>query len=315
MKKLSIIVPCYNEEESIPIFYEEICKVLKKLSKRVESEIIFINDGSKDKSLDIMKNLSRKDQRIKYISFSRNFFKEAGIYAGLKSSTGDYVVVMDVDLQDPPELLETMLNAIEKENYDICGCRRVNRKGENKIKSIGANAFYKLINKISDANIVAGARDYRMMTRQVVDSILELSEYNRFSKGIFGWVGFETKWLEYKNIERVKGSSKINLKKLISYALDGITAFSTTPLIISSIIGIIFMLISFIAIIVIIIKTLIWGDPVSGWPSLACIIFFVGGIQLFCTGIIGQYLSKTYLETKKRPLYIIKETNIKSQNK
>lgn len=313
MKKLSIIVPCYNEEQAIPIFYERISKELKKISKKLSSEIIFINDGSKDNSLNVMKELSKKDPRVKYISFSRNFFKEAGIYAGLKASTGDYVCVMDVDLQDPPELIEEMYDSIKNGECDICACRRVNRKGENKIKSIGAELFYKLINKISDANITPGARDFRMMTRQVVDAILELTEYNRFSKGIFGWVGFETKWLEYKNIERVNGESKINLKKLISYALDGITAFSTTPLVISSIIGIIFLIISFVAILIIIAKTLLFGDPVSGWPSLACIIFFVGGIQLFCVGIMGQYLSKTYLETKKRPLYIIKESNIKER--
>ncbi len=314
MKKLSIIVPCYNEEDNISLFYEEVLKEIKKLSKRITYEIIFINDGSIDNTLNEIKKLCKNDKNIKYISFSRNFFKEAGIYAGLKNAKGDLVVVMDVDLQDPPSLLKDMLDAIEKENYDICGTRRTTRKGENIIKTIGAKSFYKIINKMSDANITPGARDYRMMTRQVVNSILKISEYNRFSKGIFGWVGFNTKWLEYENIERKKGKSKINIKKLISYAIDGITAFSTTPLIFSSILGLCLMIVAFIAIIIIIAKTLIWGDPVNGWPSLACIILFLSGVQLLSLGIIGEYLSKTYLETKNRPIYIVKESNIDNEN-
>lgn len=309
MKKISIIIPCYNEEQAIPYFYEEITKISKTIN--YDFEYIFINDGSKDKTIEVIKKYSKKDKNVKYIHFSRNFGKEAAMYAGLEKSTGDYVAIMDADLQDPPSLLPEMLNFLENnEEYDCVGTRRVTRKGEPPIRSFFARMFYKIINKISKIEMVDGARDYRLMTRQMINSILELKEYNRYSKGLFQFVGYQTKWLEYENIERVAGETKWSFWKLFIYALEGIIAFSTAPLAISSIAGILFCFISFIMIIFIIIKTLIYGDPTSGWPSLVCIIFFVSGIQLFCLGIIGQYLSKTYLETKNRPIYIIKDTNI-----
>lgn len=311
MKKISIIVPCYNEEQAIPFFYDEITKIVEEMKNNFE--FIFINDGSKDKTIEVIKEYSKKDKRVKYIHFSRNFGKEAAMLAGLKLSTGDYVAIMDADLQDPPSLLPQMLNILEDPNndYDCVGTRRVTRKGEPPIRSLFARMFYKIINKMSKIEMVDGARDYRLMSRQMVDSILELGEYNRYSKGLFQFVGYNTKWLEYENVERVAGETKWSFWKLFLYAIEGIVAFSTAPLAISSIAGILFCIISFIMIIIIIAKTIIFGDPTAGWPSLVCIIFFVSGIQLFCLGIIGQYLSKTYLETKKRPIYIIKETNIK----
>lgn len=311
MKKISIIVPCYNEEQAIPFFYDEITKTVEEMKNNFE--FIFINDGSKDKTIEVIKEYSKKDKRVKYIHFSRNFGKEAAMLAGLKLSTGDYVAIMDADLQDPPSLLPKMLSILEDTNndYDCVGTRRVTRKGEPPIRSLFARMFYKIINKMSKIEMVDGARDYRLMSRQMVDSILELGEYNRYSKGLFQFVGYNTKWLEYENVERVAGETKWSFWKLFLYAIEGIVAFSTAPLAISSIAGILFCIISFIMIIIIIAKTIIFGDPTAGWPSLVCIIFFVSGIQLFCLGIIGQYLSKTYLETKKRPIYIIKETNIK----
>lgn len=311
MKKISIIVPCYNEEQAIPFFYDEITKTVEEMKNNFE--FIFINDGSKDKTIEVIKEYSKKDKRVKYIHFSRNFGKEAAMLAGLKLSTGDYVAIMDADLQDPPSLLPQMLSILEDSNndYDCVGTRRVTRKGEPPIRSLFARMFYKIINKMSKIEMVDGARDYRLMSRQMVDSILELGEYNRYSKGLFQFVGYNTKWLEYENVERVAGETKWSFWKLFLYAIEGIVAFSTAPLAISSIAGILFCIISFIMIIIIIAKTIIFGDPTAGWPSLVCIIFFVSGIQLFCLGIIGQYLSKTYLETKKRPIYIIKETNIK----
>lgn len=309
MKKLSIIIPCYNEEEAIPYFFEEINKISKKMEN--DFEFIFVNDGSKDKTIDILKKYSQKDKRVKYIHFSRNFGKEAAMLAGLEQSSGDYITIMDADLQDPPDLLPEMVRLIEEEGYDCIGTRRVTRKGEPPIRSFFARMFYKIINKMSKVEMVDGARDFRLMTRQMVDSILELKEYNRYSKGLFSFVGYNTKWLEYENKPRVAGETKWSFWKLFAYAIEGIIAFTTTPLTIASFMGILFCAVSFIMIIVIIIKTLCLGDPVSGWPSLACIIFFVSGVQLFCLGIIGEYLSKTYLETKKRPIYIIKETNIK----
>ena len=314
MKKISIIIPCYNEEETIPFFYKEINKISKKIKK--DFEFIFINDGSKDNTINIIKEYSKKDNRVKYINLSRNFGKEAAMYAGLELSTGDYIAIMDADLQDPPSLLPEMLSILENKNndYDCVGTRRVTRKGEPPIRSFFARMFYKIINKMSKIEMVDGARDYRLMTRQMVDSIIELKEYNRYSKGLFQFVGYQTKWLEYENIERIAGETKWSFWKLFIYAIEGIVAFSTLPLAISSIAGIILCLISFIMIIFIIVKTLIYGDPTSGWPSLVCIIFFVSGIQLFCLGIIGQYLSKTYLETKKRPIYIIKETNLNDKS-
>ncbi len=310
MKELiTVIVPCYNEEESLPLFYEEIIKVADKMSKQVDFEFILVNDGSKDKTLEISKNLSKKDKRVKYVSFSRNFGKEAGMLAGLEYAKGDYIAIMDADLQDPPSMLPEMYNIIKKEGYDCVGTRRVTRKGEPPIRSFFARCFYKIINKMSKVEMVDGARDYRLMTRQMVNSIISMKEYNRYSKGLFSFVGYDTKWLEYENIERVAGETKWSFWKLFKYAIEGIVAFSTVPLSISAILGIIMCLVAFIAIIVIIIKTLMFGDPVGGWPSMVCIILFVSGIQLFCMGIIGQYLAKTYLETKKRPVYIVKETN------
>ena len=308
MEKISVVIPCYNEEKAIPIFYKEMNKIMVKM-KKLDFELIFVDDGSSDSTLEVCKNLSKEDKRVKFLSFSRNFGKEAGIYAGLNKSTGDYVTLMDVDLQDPPELLPKMYNLIKEEGYDSVGTRRVTRKGEPPIRSFFARCFYKLINKMSKTEMVDGARDYRLMTRQMVNSILEMKEYNRYSKGLFSFVGYKTKWIEYENRERVAGETKWSFWKLVIYALDGIIAFSTTPLWIAAIIGLLFCLVSFIAILIIVIKTLVFGDPVGGWPSMVCIIFFVSGIQLFCVGIIGAYLSKTYLETKHRPIYIIKEEN------
>lgn len=308
MEVISIIIPCYNEEDSIPLIYNELKKVSNNM--KYDFEFIFVNDGSIDNSLSVLKKLSAKDKQVKYIHFSRNFGKEAAMYAGLSKSKGDYVTIMDADLQDPPSLLPEMLRLIKEEGYDSVGTRRVSRKGEPKIRSFFARKFYKIINKLSKIEMVDGARDYRLMTRQMVNSILELKEYNRYSKGLFSFVGFNTYWLEYENVERVAGETKWSFCGLVKYAIEGIVAFSTLPLSIASLMGFIFCFVSFILIIIIIIKTLIFGDPTSGWPSLVCIIFFVSGIQLFCLGIIGKYLSKTYLETKNRPIYIIKESNI-----
>lgn len=309
MEKISVVVSCYNEAKALPLFYEEMERVRKKdFEGIVEFEYIFVNDGSKDNTLKIIKELNQKDPKVRYISFSRNFGKEAAMYAGLEAAEGDYVTLMDADLQDPPALLKQMYDAIKNEGYDSVGTRRVTRKGEPPIRSFFARMFYKIINKMSNIEMVDGARDYRLMKRQVVDSIISLKEYNRYSKGLFSFVGFDTKWIEYENVERVAGETKWSFWKLFKYAIEGITAFSTTPLIFSSIVGLIFCLVAFIAIIFIIVKTLVYGDPTAGWPSMACIIVFVSGIQLFTIGIIGQYLSKTYLEVKKRPIYIIKET-------
>ena len=309
MEKISVVVSCYNEEKALPLFYEEMERVRKKdFEGIVEFEYIFVNDGSKDNTLKIIKELNQKDPKVRYISFSRNFGKEAAMYAGLEAAEGDYVTLMDADLQDPPALLKQMYDAIKNEGYDSVGTRRVTRKGEPPIRSFFARMFYKIINKMSNIEMVDGARDYRLMKRQVVDSIISLKEYNRYSKGLFSFVGFDTKWIEYENVERVAGETKWSFWKLFKYAIEGITAFSTTPLIFSSIVGLIFCLVAFIAIIFIIVKTLVYGDSTAGWPSMACIIVFVSGIQLFTIGIIGQYLSKTYLEVKKRPIYIIKET-------
>ena len=305
--KISVVVPCYNEQESILLFYEEINKVSEEMEQ--EFEFIFVNDGSSDHTLDCMKALSEKDARVKYVSFSRNFGKEAAIHAGFSKAEGDYIVMMDADLQDPPSLLPEMLSYMEQ-GYDSVATRRVTRKGEPPIRSFFARLFYKIINKISNVDIVDGARDYRLMTAQMKDAILAMPEYNRFSKGIFGWVGFRTKWLEYENVERVAGETKWNFWKLFLYSVEGIIAFSTAPLVLSSVFGMLFCILSFALIVFIIVRTILFGDPVAGWPSLVCIMFFIGGIQLFCHGITGQYLSKTYLETKNRPKYIIKDTNM-----
>lgn len=309
MEKISIIVPCYNEEKALPLFYEELEKNIKTFSDNLDFEILFVNDGSKDNTLNIIKELAEKDNRIKYVSFSRNFGKESAIFAGLENSSGDYVTLMDADLQDPPSLLLQMYKSVTEEDYDAVGTRRVTRKGEPIIRSFFARIFYKLINHLTNFEMVDGARDYVFMKRIVADAIISLKEYNRYSKGLFSFVGFKVKWIEYKNIKRVAGETKWSFWKLTKYALEGITAFSTTPLLLSSIIGLIFCLVSFLLIIAIIIKTLIFGDPTSGWPSLVCIVFMVSGIQLFSLGIIGQYLSKTYLEVKHRPIYILRESS------
>ena len=306
MKKISLVVPCYNEQEVINLFYTEIQKV-KKDFENVEFEIIFVNDGSRDKTLELMRSLS-KNKDVRYISFSRNFGKEAAMYAGLEASTGDYVAIMDADLQDPPALLKEMYEVLESGEYDSVATRRVTRKGEPIIRSFFARLYYKIINKISKTEIVDGARDFRLMTRQMVNAVLKVKEYNRFSKGIFSWVGFNTKWLEYENVERAAGETKWSFWKLFLYSLDSIVAFSTVPLSIASVMGILFCFVAFIIIVFIIVRTLMYGDPTSGWPSMVCIMFFIGGVQLLCIGVIGQYLSKTYLEVKKRPIYIIKET-------
>ena len=306
MSILSVVIPAYNEGAMLHKTANVVSTILEE--NNIDYEIVFVNDGSKDNTLKIIKELNQKDPKVRYISFSRNFGKEAAMYAGLEAAEGDYVTLMDADLQDPPALLKQMYDAIKNEGYDSVGTRRVTRKGEPPIRSFFARMFYKIINKMSNIEMVDGARDYRLMKRQVVDSIISLKEYNRYSKGLFSFVGFDTKWIEYENVERVAGETKWSFWKLFKYALEGITAFSTTPLIFSSIVGLIFCLVAFIAIIFIIVKTLVYGDPTAGWPSMACIIVFVSGIQLFTIGIIGQYLSKTYLEVKKRPIYIIKET-------
>ncbi len=308
MDKISVIVSCFNEEKALPLFYKEMEKQIKNF-QNVEFEYIFVDDGSSDNTLKIMKDLHQKDSKVRYISFSRNFGKESAMYAGLEASTGDFVTLMDADLQDPPALLKEMYDYIKNDGFDIVGTRRVTRKGEPPIRSFFARMFYKIINKMSKVQMVDGARDYMLMTRQATNSLLELKEYNRYSKGLFSFIGYKVKWLEYENIERVAGETKWSFWKLFKYAIEGITAFSTTPLIFSSVLGILFCIISFLLIIIIIGKTLIYGDPTSGWPSLVCIIFMVSGIQLFSLGIIGQYLSKTYLEVKKRPVYIVRETS------
>lgn len=307
MALLSVIVPCYNEEENVHYFYEELMKNQPFFDeKKMDVEVIYIDDGSKDKTVEEVKKLAATDARVKMVSFSRNFGKEAAILAGFQKAKGDYVVMMDADLQDPPALLPEMFGYLE-EGYDSVATRRVSRKGEPPIRSFFARMFYKLMNKISKADIVDGARDYRLMTRQVVDSILAMGEYNRFSKGIFGWVGYETKWIEYENIERVHGETKWSFWKLFIYSIEGITAFSTVPLAIASVMGVLFCALAFLMIIFILVRSLVWTDPVGGWPSLVCIISMVSGVQLFCLGIVGQYLSKTYLEVKKRPIYLVKE--------
>lgn len=308
MEKISVVVPCYNEEEAILLFYKEFLKTVQKMEKQVVFELIFVNDGSKDQSLKEMRDLAKKDSMVRYISFSRNFGKEAAMLAGLEYATGDYVTTMDVDLQDPPYLLEEMFQSIKEEGYDCVATKSTSRNGYSFFRKFCTKWYYRIIGFISKTEMVAGARDFRLMTRQMVDAVISMKEYNRYSKGLFSFVGFDTKWIEFENQERVAGTTKWNFWKLFSYALDGIAAFSTVPLVLAAIVGVLFCVIAFIMIVVIILKTLIFGDPVSGWPSLACIVFLVGGVQLFCTGIIGQYLAKTYLETKNRPVYIIKET-------
>ena len=304
---ISVIIPCYNEEESLPIFYKEINRLSKEM-KNFIFEFLFINDGSSDKTLDIIRDFARKDNRVRYVSFSRNFGKEAGMYAGLETATGDYVAIMDADMQDPPEMIKKMYQMIQEDGYDCVALRTNSHDGYSFFRKLFTNLWYKLIGVISSTKQVSGARDFRLMKRRMVDAIISMQEYNRYSKGIFSFVGFETKWIDYEAPERVAGKTKFNFWKLFRYAMEGILAFSTTPLIISAFIGLLFCFIAFITIIIIIMKTLVWGDPVSGWPSLACMIMFVSGIQLFFFGVMGMYLSKIYLEVKKRPIYIVKET-------
>lgn len=308
MSLISIVIPCYNEEEALPVYYREMSRIMKEMAD-TEFELLFVDDGSTDRTLGILKEMNENDARCRYLSFSRNFGKEAALYAGLKNAQGEYVATMDVDMQNPPGLLPEMYRILKEENYDSVATRRSTRTGEPRIRSFLSESFYKFINKISRTEIVNGARDYRLMKRKMVDAVLGMSEYNRFSKGIFEWVGFRTKWLEFQNVGRCAGETKWSVKKLFMYSLEGITGFSVAPLSLASIVGVMFCALAFLMILVIIIRTLIWGDPVSGWPSLACIIFMVSGIQLFCTGIVGQYLSKTYLETKHRPIFILKDSS------
>lgn len=307
-EKISIIVPCYNEEESLPIFYKEIDRISKDM-KEVIFEFLFINDGSRDKTLEILRNMAKKDDRVRYISFSRNFGKEAGMWAGLENATGDYVAIMDADMQDPPSKIKEMYNIlITEKDYDCVGLYTVNHKDYSFFRKLCTNIWYKIIAKISNNRQVPGVRDFRLMRRPMVNAVLEMKEYNRYTKGIFSFVGFNTFWIEFETGDRVAGTSKYSFWKLFKYAIEGIVSFSTTPLVLSALIGLLFCLVAFILLIVIIVKTLIWGDAVSGWPSLACIVVFFSGIQLFFLGVIGMYLSKTYLEVKKRPIYIVKET-------
>lgn len=309
MSKISIVVPMYNEQEALDILYRELKCVTETIPEH-EFEYLFVNDGSKDATLDEIKKLAEQDARVHYVSFSRNFGKEAAMYAGLKSASGDYVALMDADLQDPPALLPQMIQMIESGECDNVATRRVNRKGEPPIRSFFAKCFYKVMRKLTHIEIADGARDYRLMSRAMVDSILSVSEYNRFSKGIFAWVGYETRWLEFENVERAAGETKWSFWKLVRYSFDGIVNFSDTPLRISSYLGLLLTGLSFVAIIIEVIRALVFGDPVAGWPSLVCIITFIGGIQLFCMGIMGQYIAKTYMEVKRRPHYIVKESNI-----
>ena len=307
MKLLSAIVPCYNEEENVPYFYEEFMKNEDFFKKHeLEFELWYIDDGSRDKTAEEVKKLILKDKRVHLLSFSRNFGKEAALYAGLEKASGDYVACMDADLQDPPSLLPEMFDYLWQ-GYDTVATRRVTRKGEPLIRSFFARMFYKLMNKISETEIVDGARDFRLMTRQVVDALLSMKEYNRFTKGIFGWVGYRTKWIEFENVERKKGETKWSFWKLFMYTLEGITSFSTAPLAFAAFMGVLFCLFSFGLIIFTIVRKALFGDPTSGWPSLVCIISLVSGVQLFCLGIVGEYLAKTYMEVKNRPIYLVKE--------
>lgn len=314
---ISIVVPCFNEEESVPLFYAEALKALSGLRKDrgLDYEFIYVDDGSSDGTLRAMKDLATRDSHVKYVSFSRNFGKEAGIYAGLRAAHGDYVATMDVDLQDPPELLKKMVEILEQGEYSCVATRRSTRKGEPILRSFFARMFYRVINGMSDTEIVDGARDFRLMTRQMVDAVLSLTEYNRFSKGLFSWVGFKTKWLEYENQERVAGVTKWSFIKLFKYSIQGITGFTTAPLVLSSYLGLTFCLVSFCLILYSVVKTLVYGNATAGWTSIVCIVFFIGGIQLFCVGIIGEYLARMYTEIKRRPVYIAKETNIEKEDK
>ncbi len=312
-KLISLIVPCYNEEEALPIFYCETVKVLQGMD--VDYELLIVDDGSKDKTYEVALDLAEKDEHVKYISFSRNFGKEAAMYAGFCNAKGDYVAVMDADMQDPPSLLPQMYAILEEGTYDSVATRRVDRKGESKIRSFFAKLFYKIINMISDADVVDGARDFRLMRREMVDAIVSISEYNRFSKGIFGWIGFRTYWLPFENVERVAGTTKWSFWGLVSYAISGIINFSEFPLDVASGFGILMTVIAFVMLVFIIVRKLLFGDPVAGWASTMCVIIFIGGIQLLCLGIMGQYIGKTYMETKKRPQYIVARSNVEQKVK
>lgn len=307
MPKISIVVPCYNEQAALPLFYQEITRVAGEMDY-AEFEFVFIDDGSKDDTLPTLRRLAAQDGRVRFASFSRNFGKEAGMLAGLEAATGDFVATMDADLQDPPALLPELYKAVTEEGYDCAATCRTTRAGEPPVRSFFARMFYKLINRISDADIVDGARDYRLMRRAMVDAILSMREYNRFSKGIFGWVGFKTKWVPFVNVERVAGETKWSFWKLFLYSLEGIIAFSTAPLALASVLGVLICLIAFVFVGVVLVKTLAFGDPVGGWPSMMCVMLFLGGVQLLCIGISGQYLAKTYLEAKRRPVYLVQET-------
>ncbi len=312
MALISVVVPCLNEQEAIPYFYKAICETARSMSvtwPELDFEFIFIDDGSTDDTMSVIEGLRKDDKRVRFVSFSRNFGKEAALFAGLTYSRGDYLVTMDADMQDPPALLPDMYKAVTEEGYDSAATRRITRKGEPFIRSVFARAFYRLINRMSSADIVDGARDYRIMTRRMVDSILSMTEYNRFTKGIYGWIGFKTKWIEFENVERIAGETKWSFWKLFKYAIEGIIGFSTMPLSIATWFGLCMSLISFLGILFIIIKKLVYGDPTSGWSSLVCIMLLIAGIQLFCMGVIGQYLGKTYLESKKRPIFIAKKTS------
>lgn len=307
---ISLVVPCYNEEESMPLFYAEASRVAAQMkeSHGAEFEFIFVDDGSRDGTLRVARELHAKDERVRYISFARNFGKESAIYAGLQASKGDYVAMLDADLQDPPALLPEMLDTLLTGEYDCAATRRTTRQGEPPIRSFFARLFYRIINKMSDTEIVDGARDYRLMCRSMVDAVLSMGEYNRFSKGIFSWVGFRTKWFEYVNVERVAGETKWNFWKLFLYSIEGIVGFTTAPLALAALVGLVFCMLAFVMILVVVVRAVLFGDPTSGWPSLVCIILLCSGVQLFCTGIVGEYLAKTYLEVKHRPIYIARVT-------
>lgn len=307
MPKISIVVPCYNEQAALPLFYQEITRVAGEMDY-AEFEFVFIDDGSKDDTLPTLRHLAAQDGRVRFVSFSRNFGKEAGMLAGLEAATGAFVATMDADLQDPPVLLTELYRAVTEEGYDCAATCRTTRAGEPLVRSFFARMFYKFINRISDADIVDGARDYRLMRRAMVDAILSMREYNRFSKGIFGWVGFKTKWVPFVNVKRVAGETKWSFWKLFLYSLEGIVAFSTAPLALASVLGVLICLIAFVFVGVVLVKTLAFGDPVGGWPSMMCVMLFLGGVQLLCIGISGQYLAKTYLEAKRRPVYLVQET-------
>ena len=305
---ISLVVPCYNEEQSLPYFWEQTAAVRQQMNY-LDFEVFFVDDGSRDKTLVVLRELAKSDSRVKYLSFSRNFGKEAAMFAGFEHAKGDYAAVMDADLQDPPALLAEMYQAITEEGYDSAATRRVTRKGEPPIRSFFARMFYKIINKMTDVEIVDGARDFRLMNRKFLNALLELKERNRFSKGLFGWVGFRTKWIEFENVERVAGETKWSFWKLFKYSIEGIVAFTTMPLTLASFMGFLLCMVALCSTVFIVVRKLLFGDPVSGWASTASIITFIGGIQLFFMGIFGQYLAKAYTEIKNRPIYIVAETN------